>query len=74
MEIIAGLVCNNPTLEENSKNIDVEAASSNTLQVCAMYSMFFDLKMGQLKSSNSSSVILSYNDIISVPFLHFLVL
>ncbi|XP_024395069.1 uncharacterized protein [Physcomitrium patens] len=33
MEIIAGLVCNNPTLEENSKNIDVEAASSNTLQI-----------------------------------------
>lgn len=35
MEIIAGLVCNNPTLEADLKTkTDVEAAPSSTLQVC----------------------------------------
>ncbi|KAG0588132.1 hypothetical protein KC19_2G218600 [Ceratodon purpureus] len=32
LEIIAGLVCNNPTLEDLKKNTDVEAVPSSTLQ------------------------------------------
>jgi len=37
VEIIAGLVCNNPTIEADlNTNTDVEAAASSTLRVCAL--------------------------------------
>jgi hypothetical protein len=41
IEIIAGLVCNNPSLEADlKKNTDVEAAPPSTLRVCALCATF----------------------------------